>query len=70
MSRIRWPDLMRLGMRELGLTPDMFWDLTPAELMILAGADGGSDALDRGGFEELMRAYPDQKTNGGPDGRT
>jgi len=68
MSRIHWPELMRVGMRDLGLPPDTFWALTPVELMILAGADGDAGAMTRGGFEALMRAFPDRPDNGGANG--
>ncbi len=60
MSKVAWPALMDLGMRRLGLAPDAFWALTPAELMFLAGADAASPAvLSRSGLDELMAAYPD-----------
>jgi uncharacterized phage protein (TIGR02216 family) len=52
---------MRLGMVQLGLRPDVFWDLTPAELFLLAGVtNGGSAALDRAGFEALLARFPDR----------
>jgi uncharacterized phage protein (TIGR02216 family) len=58
--RIAWPRLMRLGLVELGLAPDVFWSLTPAELMLLAGMDGsGAGAMNRSAFETLMARYPD-----------
>lgn len=68
MSRIRWPELMRLGIRDLGLSPEAFWALTPAELMLIAGAEAGGNTMTRGGFEALMRAWPDASREGGPDG--
>ena len=37
MTRIAWGGLMRLGMVELRLSPEVFWGLTPAELMLIAG---------------------------------
>lgn len=62
MTPVAWPRLMRLGMVELGLRPDAFWDLTPAELFLLAGVTngGGSAALDRAGFEALLAQFPDR----------
>ncbi|QHQ34558.1 rcc01693 family protein [Algicella marina] len=61
MSRVAWPNLMDLGMRQLGLQPDLFWDLTPAELMFLAGADAtGGACLTRTGLDALMAKYPDR----------
>lgn len=59
MTRIAWPRLMRLGMIELGLSPDIFWSLTPAELFLLAGFADGGGALDRAGFESLLARFPD-----------
>jgi uncharacterized phage protein (TIGR02216 family) len=35
MTRIAWGGLMRLGMVELRLSPEVFWGLTPAELMLI-----------------------------------
>ncbi|MDJ0859374.1 MAG: phage tail assembly chaperone [Dinoroseobacter sp.] len=61
MTRLDWPGLMRVGLKELGLSPGAFWALTPVELMILLGVDESSDApLGRARLEELIRAFPDQ----------
>lgn len=57
---IAWARLMRLGMVELGLAPGVFWDLTPAELMLLAGVDAGDGPMGRAGLEALMALYPDR----------
>lgn len=54
-----WPALMRLGLHGLRLTPDRFWALTPAELMVMLGREGGGAPLSRGRLEELARAFPD-----------
>lgn len=59
MTRVAWPALMRLGMVELGLAPAVFWDLTPAELFLLAGVVPGERPMDRGGLEALMARFPD-----------
>jgi len=32
VTRVAWPRLMRLGMVDLGLSPDAFWALTPADV--------------------------------------
>lgn len=32
-----WPALMRAGVQGLGLQPDAFWRLTPAELQLMLG---------------------------------
>ncbi len=59
MTAIAWPRLMRLGMVRLGLAPDVFWDLTPAELFLLAGVDGAPAALTRAGLADLLARFPD-----------
>lgn len=60
MRRIAWRQLMRLGLVDLGLAPGVFWALTPAELMFLAGLDGpGPALLDRRGLDALMARFPD-----------
>lgn len=59
MTRVAWPKLMRLGMVRLGLAPDVFWDLTPAELFLLAGVDGAPEALKRAGLDALLARFPD-----------
>ena len=51
---------MRLGMVELRLSPDRFWALTPAELMLPAGVDGEVSALSRTGFADLAASFPDK----------
>lgn len=59
MSRTAWRVLMQAGLRDLQLTPEQFWALTPAELMLMLGADAHDAVLSRARFEELSRAYPD-----------
>lgn len=44
----------------LRLTPEQFWALTPAELMLMAGIDNGGASLSRGAFSELLTLYPDE----------
>lgn len=58
--RFDWPGLMRLGLKGLGLRPAEFWALTPAELMIMLGREGGAAPLGRARLEELARAFPDR----------
>ena len=61
MSRVAWHELMRFGLSELRLTPDVFWSLTPAEFMIIAGRQGGFDAaISRSGLNDLMDRFPDK----------
>jgi len=59
VRRIAWAGLMRLGLLRLGLAPAVFWDLTPAELMLLAGADEAPRPITRAAFEELAARFPD-----------
>lgn len=60
MSRIAWAGLMRIGLVGLRLPPEVFWGLTPAELMLMAGLGGSRAALTRAGLAELARRYPDK----------
>ena len=54
-----WSGLMRAGLHGLRLQPDQFWCLTPLELMVMLGREGGQAPLSRARFEELARNYPD-----------
>ncbi len=60
MNQIDWPGLMRAGMGHLGLRPDQFWRLSPAELRIMLGAEAALPPLTRVRLDELAAAYPDQ----------
>lgn len=61
MSGFDWPGLMRLGLRGLGLTPAEFWALTPAELRLMLGQEGGgAQPLSRARLMELTAAFPDR----------
>ena len=60
MRQVDWPALMEAGMRGLGLAPEAFWRLTPAELrLLLGGFSGQGAALGRKRLDELLAAYPD-----------
>ena len=54
-----WPGLIRVGLHQLGLEPDLFWRLTPAELRIMLGAEAASPPLTRARLAELAAAFPD-----------
>ena len=54
-----WPGLMRAGIRGLGLRPDQFWALTPAELALMLGIEFGAGAMTRGRLDALMAEFPD-----------
>ena len=68
MTRLDWPALMRAGMRGLGLRPAEFWALTPAELLLMLGLDGGPAAMGRARLAELAAAFPDEQRKGEGDG--
>jgi uncharacterized phage protein (TIGR02216 family) len=66
MSRkLDWAGLMRAGLVGLRLTPEAFWQLTPAELMLMLGLSGGSAPMRRARLDDLLRAFPDRKRPGG-----
>jgi uncharacterized phage protein (TIGR02216 family) len=68
MSQIDWPGLLRAGLFELRLTPEVFWRLTPVELKIMLGAANTAPALTRARLEELARAFPDGRKAKADDG--
>ena len=66
MSGLAWPALMRLGLRELRLSPETFWALTPAELMLIAGIGPTSQGpLTRSRLDALLAQFPDKEGDDG-----
>ena len=61
----QWGQLMRAGIKGLGLRPAEFWALTPAELMLMLGQDAGDAPLLSDGLAALMAAYPDSEKGSG-----
>jgi len=60
MKTFDWPALMRAGMQHLRLRPDEFWALTPMELLLMLGIEGGgSSSLNRDGLAALSARFPD-----------
>lgn len=59
MNGLDWPNLMRAGLCSLGLRPEEFWRLTPAELALMLGDPAGSVPMARARLEELRRVFPD-----------
>lgn len=56
---------MVLGLGRLRLTPDIFWSLTPKELLLIAGGGSRSaDALSRDALGRLMQRFPDEPERG------
>ncbi len=64
MKRIAWARLMQVGLGRMGLTPAVFWDLTPAEFMLMAGIGERPGAMTRGGLDALLARFPDGKAQG------
>jgi uncharacterized phage protein (TIGR02216 family) len=60
MTRIDWAGLMRLGLVELRLAPEVFWALTPGELLLIAGFAPARVPLTRAGLEALLARFPDR----------
>ena len=64
-----WLELLRAGMRGLGLKPNEFWALTPAEFWLLLGPEAGDMPMGRRRLDELAHAYPDELADiGAEDG--
>lgn len=55
-----WPVLMRAGLQGLGLQPDVFWALTPAEFQVMLGDPAKAGPLLSEGLDALMSAFPDK----------
>ena len=54
-----WPGLMRVGMAGLGLRPEQFWRLTPAELALLLGDPSALRPMGRSRLDDLRSQWPD-----------
>ena len=68
MTRMDWPGLMRVGIGQLGLAPEAFWRLTPAELQIMAGlGQAGHAVFTRARLEALIGTFPDSMKGDGDD---
>ena len=61
MSSMDWPGLMRAGMLGLGLKPQEFWALTPAELRLMLGDSADAAPMGRARLDELAAAFPDRR---------
>jgi uncharacterized phage protein (TIGR02216 family) len=58
---INWASLMRIGLTHLRLLPDQFWQLTPVELMLMAGLEPGTTpTMTRARLDDLCAQYPDR----------
>ena len=54
-----WRSLMHAGLHQLRLSPRDFWALTPAELQVMLGVQGGATPLGRSQLDALLRDFPD-----------
>jgi uncharacterized phage protein (TIGR02216 family) len=63
MQQFPWKDAIGFGLGVLRLPPETFWRMTPRELAaaIEAVRGGGMPRLDRGGLDDLMRRFPDER---------
>ena len=68
MSGFDWPRLMRAAFGGLGMPPEQFWVLTPAELALLLDRGVGLVPMSRSGLDRLLSAYPDQAKGNRDDG--
>ncbi|MFD1344698.1 rcc01693 family protein [Litorisediminicola beolgyonensis] len=62
--RLDWPGLMRAGLAGLRLPPEVFWQLTPAELQLMLGQGAGTKPMGRARLDELIAAFPDRTGDG------
>ena len=60
-DRLDWAGLLRAGVQGLGLRPEEFWRLTPAELRLMLGAGTGAKPMGRDRLEALLDAFPDMQ---------
>tara|TARA_R110002096_G_scaffold139147_5_gene293316 strand:- start:26250 stop:26471 length:222 start_codon:yes stop_codon:yes gene_type:complete len=61
-AKLDWPGLMNVGLHQLGLSVEEFWNLTPHELEVKLGVSGAkASVLTRSGFTTLMAEFPDMK---------
>lgn len=53
-----WREAMAFGIGRLRLAPDLFWSLTPAELLLMAEAGRpAAKALDRAALDALIARH-------------
>ena len=54
-----WAAMMQAGLLRLGLTPAVFWALTPFELQVMLGLQAGAAPMGRAQLTGLLQQYPD-----------
>jgi uncharacterized phage protein (TIGR02216 family) len=59
-----WDEAIGFGLGVLRLSPEAFWRMTPRELAaaIRAATGRGGAPLARGDFEQLMKRFPDGRS--------
>ena len=62
-----WPSLMRIGLKDMRLNPDVFWSLTPAELRLMIGDLGKAAPMLGARLSDLMAAFPDENKGSNHD---
>jgi len=64
MKPFPWEQAIGFGLGVLRLPPQQFWLMTPRELACAVAAVRGSahEPMDRGSFEALMQAFPDERS--------
>jgi len=60
-DRINWSDWMQAAVHGAGLSLDVFWSLTPAELMFVLGKTQGASPLNRDRLAQLCAQFPDKE---------
>ena len=58
MTGLDWAAMMRAGISGLGLSPEAFWRLSPAELLLMLGETGPAP-MQRSAFDALAARFPD-----------
>jgi len=64
-----WPAVMRVGLQGLGLAPEVFWRLTPADLLMMLGELPGAAPMGRAALEALAARFPDVTNKEADDAR-
>jgi uncharacterized phage protein (TIGR02216 family) len=60
MQPFPWKQAISFGLGVLRLSPEQFWRMTPRELACaIEAVSGRSPPLERSGFEQLLKRYPD-----------
>lgn len=68
MSGFDWSAMTRVAIGDMGLKPNEFWALTPAEFLIMSGIGSGPQPMGRAGLMELLARFPDTPTERPNDG--